>query len=157
MALIKCQTISGETIEVEEKALFPRPCAYALVVNNKNELLVEDPKDEGGKYWFLGGGLKNSENPKIGLKREVFEESGMNIKVGKLIAQLEYCYYHNKLKKYYRCKSKFFLCKPLGNTVPNFARQVKTKWLKITNLKSDDFHNLISGIMEKLREELGRA
>jgi len=155
MALIKCQTISGETIEVEEKALSPRPCAYALVVNNKNELLIEAPKDEGGKHWFIGGGLEKDEDPELALTREAKEEAGVNIEVIEVLTSLEYCYYHNKLNKDFHCNSDFYLCKYISPASTPSIQGVKTKWLEINELNEEEFHLLIRKVLGILKVKLG--
>jgi mutator protein MutT len=155
MALVKCQTISGKTIEVEETKLFPRPCVYGLVVNDKNELLVENPKEEGEKYWFIGGGLEKDEDPELALTREAKEEAGVNIKVIEVLTSLEYCYYHNKLNKYFRCNSDFYLCKYISPASTPSTQGVKTKWLKINKLNEGEFHLLIRKALEVLKVKLG--
>jgi 8-oxo-dGTP diphosphatase len=150
---IKCQTITGETIEVEESSLSLRPAAYALIVNGDNELLVEDPSEEGGKYWFPGGGLKDDEIPELALVREVKEETGLEIKVGQQIAYLEYYYYHNKLHQNFRCQSKFFLCRPILS-IKDTSGEVKTKWLKLGQLDESKFHPLIVSVLDSLRKTI---
>lgn len=151
VGLIKCQTIKGETIEVEESFLSLRPAVYALIVNNNKELLVEDPSNEGGKYWFLGGGLKEGEKSELALAREVKEESGLEIEVGQQIACLEYYYYHNKLHKHFRCQSKFYLCKPTSSCKET-SGEVKTRWLKIEQLDRTQFHPLIISVLQNLEK-----
>ena len=153
MSHIKCQTIAGETIEVEESSLSPRSAIYALIINKDNELLVEDPSEEGGKYWFPGGGLKDKEIPEIALAREVKEETGLEIEVGQQIAYLEYCYYHNKLHQNFRCKSKFFFCKLISDTKDTFG-DVKTKWLKLEQLDENKFHPLIISVLHRLKKAI---
>lgn len=151
MTKVKCNTIDGKIVEVEESALIPRPSAYALIVNDKKELLVEDAKEEGGKYWFIGGGLEKGEDPRVSLKREAIEEAGVNIKVLKRLKSLEYCYYHNKLNKYFRCQSEFFLCEYLSKSDQN-SGDVKTKWLNLEKTNITEFHTLIRGIIKSLKK-----
>ena len=57
--------------------------AGALVTNQKNEvLLVKNPH----RGWeFPGGQIENGEDLIQGVSREVFEESGIEIKVDKLV------------------------------------------------------------------------
>lgn len=153
MAIIKCNTITGDIIEIDEEELYPRRSVYALIVNENRELLVEDPKEEGGKYWFIGGGIENNEDPKDALKREAFEEAGVEIEVGNLISLLEYCYYHNKLKKYFKNHAEFYSCN-LVREHNDFKKGVKTKWLKIKEIDENKFHALIRDIIRKLKKEL---
>ncbi|MFW5705043.1 MAG: NUDIX domain-containing protein [Nanoarchaeota archaeon] len=58
------------------------PCYYrvsvkALVTKNDKVLLT---RENNGKWDLLGGGLDFGESFEIGLKREIFEESGLKIK-----------------------------------------------------------------------------
>lgn len=154
MAIVKCNTITGEVIKIDEEKLLPRRSAYALLANKNGELLVEDPSEEGGKYWFIGGGIENNEDPKEALKREALEEAGMEIKIEKLISTLEYCYYHNKLLKYFKNHAEFYLCN-LVRENNKVKKGVKIRWLKINKIDENKFHTLIVNVVRKLKRELG--
>lgn len=55
-----------------------RPGAYAIIVNKNNDKvgIVTDGED----YFYLGGGIENSETKLEALKREMIEEAGYSIK-----------------------------------------------------------------------------
>jgi lysophospholipase L1-like esterase/8-oxo-dGTP pyrophosphatase MutT (NUDIX family) len=62
----------------------PRVSARALVIQNNAVLVIENVDDTG--YWYVlpGGGQRYGEDLATCLKREVFEETGFNIKVGNI-------------------------------------------------------------------------
>lgn len=58
------------------------PCFYrlsvkALIIDENKRFLMT--KESNGKWDILGGGLDHGENPRLGLKREVVEEAGLDI------------------------------------------------------------------------------
>ena len=62
----------------------PRLAARALIVSNKKLLLVNATQADDGKWCTPGGGIEASERIKEGLKREVYEETGLTITVNDL-------------------------------------------------------------------------
>ncbi len=56
---------------------FYRTSVKALIKNQEGHLLLA--KEETGKWELLGGGLDHGETPQEGLKREVFEETGLKV------------------------------------------------------------------------------
>lgn len=147
MSTVKCLTISGDYQEIEETELSDRQSSYGLVVSDKNELLVEDATTEGGKYWFLGGGLDDNEEPITGLKRELLEEAGITINNIQLLGEITYCYYHNKLNKYFRNHALFYRCHLLNQTNDS---NVSTRWLQLSKINKDGFYPLLGEILDKL-------
>jgi 8-oxo-dGTP pyrophosphatase MutT (NUDIX family) len=62
---------------------------HAIILNNKNEYLFQlrDNKKEifYPLHWgVFGGGLKNFEDERIGLQREIFEELSINLKINEI-------------------------------------------------------------------------
>ena len=57
--------------------VFYRVSVKALILNEEKQFLLA--KEENGFWELLGGGLDFDEDPVVGLKREVFEETGLEI------------------------------------------------------------------------------
>lgn len=80
-------------------------CAGIVIKNNKILLVKSDYDNK--IYWILpGGGLCHGESLKECVKREVFEETGIKVKVGKLIFIDENCSQKNPMIHF------TYLCKP---------------------------------------------
>ncbi|PCI30130.1 NUDIX hydrolase [Candidatus Kaiserbacteria bacterium] len=54
-----------------------RTSVKAIIINEKKEFLLA--KEENGYWELLGGGLDFGEDPTEGLKREIFEETGLEV------------------------------------------------------------------------------
>lgn len=60
-----------------------RPGAYALIRNQRGQLAVVQVEGEG---WFLpGGGVQPGESDRAALVREVREETGLEVNVGRFL------------------------------------------------------------------------
>lgn len=76
-----CKDILGNKKEFEAKDLIFRPSAYGILIENNKVLLGRIL----GKYDLPGGGVETHENVVEGLKREYFEETGIEVKTDKVI------------------------------------------------------------------------
>jgi 8-oxo-dGTP diphosphatase len=69
----------------------PRLSARALVVKDGALLLVNATPDKGdGKWCVPGGGVEAGSHLKDNIAREVYEETGLNVEVGELMAVWEF-------------------------------------------------------------------
>ncbi len=67
----------------------------AVVKNDKKEILLAKRKDDeiskaSGKWEFVGGHIKFGENPQTAVIRKTKEESGLDVKVIRLLPKI-YC------------------------------------------------------------------
>ncbi len=57
--------------------------SIAVIVNNDNNILLLKRSEDGGwgsgQYALVGGGIENGETPEQACKREIFEETGLNL------------------------------------------------------------------------------
>lgn len=77
-------TITGDETTLEVPSLQWRPSAYALIFNDEGHVLMLD-NALNNKKEFPGGGVDIWENLETGLKREVWEETGLEAQIGNLI------------------------------------------------------------------------
>lgn len=69
----------------------PRIAGRAVIVQDGKILLVNATRHKGDDKWCTpGGGVDLGENLKIGLSREVFEETGLDVVIHDLTAVSEY-------------------------------------------------------------------
>jgi 8-oxo-dGTP pyrophosphatase MutT (NUDIX family) len=76
--------------------------AMALIQNECGEILVLEHTYRRQVPWGLPGGwLQRAESPEVGLAREVFEETGLRVKVDALLAAEFWA--NSQLDLLYRC------------------------------------------------------
>lgn len=101
------ETYYNETKRVNLADMSHRVSCYSIIVQDKSVLLV---KTSNNKWYFPGGGLNVGESIADGLKREAWEELGVEIQVGELLYADDMVYYHDPIEHadhlvrlFYRC------------------------------------------------------
>lgn len=103
------------------------------------------------KWEFNGGKFKESEDPKVCLKRELKEEVGIKINVNELYCVVEHIYDEGTGKEK-RIRLHAYLCdyisgEPQKIGIYNFA------WVTIEEMKDYDFSEADLEIVSKLRQD----
>jgi len=80
MPLVKCRTLFNETRLVPAETLIQRPAIYGIVLH-QGRLLVAKARSTQN-YVLPGGGIEKGEAVDAALKREVWEETGIEVEVG---------------------------------------------------------------------------
>ena len=114
----------------------PKVVVGGLIYQNE-KILICQRKEEGDhplKWEFPGGKLKDSENNKEALKRELKEE--LSIEVNEMIFFDEYLYEYKKLSK--NLKLVFFQIFQFEGEIQNKVHQ-QLKWIDISKLGDYDF------------------
>ncbi|EZX23464.1 hypothetical protein V070_00945 [Staphylococcus aureus C0673] len=123
-------TINNINFEKEEGYPTPKTDVRALILNEKNEiLLVEDPKT---KTWSLPGGFADiGISPVENIIKEVQEETGLNVSVSNLIAVYDTNKSNpeNSLAHYYKL---IFYCKKISG---NLTTSIETSSVAFFDLK----------------------
>ncbi|MDP2091172.1 MAG: NUDIX hydrolase [Candidatus Gracilibacteria bacterium] len=94
--------------------------ACALLLNNKNKLLIQDRKgiSKYGEEWsFFGGGIEKGENSKEALIREIQEELGYDISNWKILYLGEIVHYIKTIDIEYH---RFLYGIKIPNNIENF-------------------------------------
>ena len=95
MGYIFCMDVNGEKHEVSIEKLSFRPSVYAIIFKD-DEILLSKQWDG---YDFPGGGIKLGEDIEQALIRETKEETGVEIRVGEIVAcENSFFKYHEKEK-----------------------------------------------------------
>ena len=114
----------------------PKVVVGGLIYQNE-KILICQRKEEGDhplKWEFPGGKLKDSENNKEALKRELKEE--LSIEINEMIFFDEYLYEYKKLSK--NLKLVFFQIFQFEGEILNKVHQ-QLKWIDISKLGDYDF------------------
>ena len=126
----------------------PKVVVGGLIYQNE-KILICQRKEEGDhplKWEFPGGKLKDSENNKEALKRELKEE--LSIEINEMIFFDEYLYEYKKLSKI--LKLVFFQIFQFEGEIQNKVHQ-QLKWIDISNLGDYDFLEGDLKIINKLK------
>lgn len=118
----KCNTISY---------LNSKPCVGALIICNKQILLTKREYKPYKNYWDIPGGfLESKEHPEKGLKREMKEELGIEIKIEKIFG----IYMDEYGEEGFPTLNIFYLCRHLSE--PKFFKEdiIEYKWFSINKL-----------------------
>jgi 8-oxo-dGTP pyrophosphatase MutT (NUDIX family) len=141
--IIECTSFDGSKIWLPKSRLSLRPSAYAVIQHSGNVLLVTNRRS--GKYYFPGGGIEQGERIKDGLKREVKEETGIEIEEERLIHFAEEFFYWDPLAEAYHALLFYYACRPktldLSNEYQVDDGEGNPHWASIETLTVQDFHN----------------
>ena len=114
---------------------FLRINVVAGIVINQNKILIGKRKDEdigGGKWEFPGGKIEIGETNSEALERELYEELGISVKIGKELMNYEHMF---KTTIY---NISFMEIIDYEGEIRNNAHS-EIKWVKFSNLLEYDF------------------
>lgn len=141
---IICHDIKGRSYKIDAKKLIFRPSIYGILIEKNKALLV---KHFDG-YDFPGGGMEMHETIEQTLAREFWEETGLKIKIGKIIRAKSSFYYSVPRKQYWNCQLMHFAVKKIGGKLSkeNFDEFEKkhcdmAEWIDINKLNGIKFYN----------------
>ena len=143
--MIECITLDGSKKPIDADRLILRPAAYAIIVSNGCLLLLRLRPTL--KYHLPGGGVEPGETPEETLRREVREETGIEIEVGALAHDEEICFYYDPSDTAYRGLHSYFLCRPLTTALLR-DEEVEDgsaegpRWVDISDLRPEQFQLL---------------
>ena len=114
---------------------FLRINVVAAIIINKNRILIGKRKDKdigGGKWEFPGGKIEVGETNSEALERELYEELGISVKIGKELMNYEHMF---KTTIY---NISFMEIIDYDGEIRNNAHS-EIKWVKFSNLLEYDF------------------
>jgi 8-oxo-dGTP diphosphatase len=140
----ECTSLYGEKVSIPTEKLTFRIAGYGIVIQN-GQILIATGKNTG-KYWFPGGGVDLGEKITDAVRREIMEETGIEVEIKKELASEEIFFYYNPQDLAFHQYSIFFQCKPLSMEVgpedqlDSEEETEKPHWVDIKKLKKEDFH-----------------
>ena len=147
MKKIICKDIKGGEHTVSVEQLSWRPSVYGIVIQNGKILLSK----QWDGYDIPGGGIDLGETIEEAVKREVMEETGLDVKVGQLVFCGDSFFklpFHDD--KYVQSLLLYYLCEVKGGEISTdgfdehekeYASQAE--WIDLNDLSNRKFYNSI--------------
>jgi len=108
-----------------------------ILKNNKLLCIIQDKDIYKDHIWVPSGHLEPNETPEEAVVREVKEETGLDVKVKKLIMRVEF----NPMRGY------FYFCDIIGGKLSTKGEIKKILWLSFDEiLKSKKVHPLLTAV-----------
>lgn len=144
-----CKDIEGKEEEVLATDLVFRPSVYAVIIKDQKILLSK----QWDGYDFPGGGVDLGETINEGLEREVREETGLKVSIGRVIA-CENSFFKIPFKNIFsHCILMYYLCEVKGGELSkdNFDENEKNyadmpEWISLENLEKIKFYNSVDSL-----------
>jgi 8-oxo-dGTP pyrophosphatase MutT (NUDIX family) len=154
--MVECEAFLGGTKLVPQEKLSFRPAAYGIIVNDGKVLLVTNRNT--GQYYLPGGGCEIGEKLEDVVRREVYEETGIEISVGSLVLFRESFFYYDPQDVAFHGFSFFFRCTPrtltlIADEQVNDIEAEKPRWIEIKALRAADFQTAGEEILALLKQD----
>jgi ADP-ribose pyrophosphatase YjhB (NUDIX family) len=158
-AMIECESIYGGRKLVPKEKLFFRPSAYAIIVHDGKIALVTN--QSSGKYFPPGGGVEIDETLEDALRREVREETGLEIEIGQFAFFRESFFYYDPGDTAFHALSFFFVGRPKTLEMTDDDRvddleAEKPRWIKLDSVRAEDLQICGEKILQ-LAHELAQS
>jgi nucleoside triphosphatase len=152
-ATTECISIYGNMVTLPTSKLVFRPSVYAIIEHEDQLLLIRSR--HGGKYALPGGGVELGERLEDALKREVMEETGIEIEIQQFVRVQEHFFYYDPLDHAYHSYLFFYACAPktlelIPDSLVDDDDAERPQWIDIQHLRADDFQHHGSLILEQL-------
>ena len=144
MTKVACTTLHGETVYLPAEKLQLRVSAYALLTHEGRALLIRNRN--GGKLYLPGGGVELGEHIRAALRRELKEETGIEIAVEGLAHVREDFFYYDPWDEAYHEYLFYYRCTPLtfdllADDEVEDEEASQPRWMDLAALRADDFQN----------------
>ncbi len=157
MALVKCRTLFNQTKYVPAETLIQRPSVYGIILHEQ-KLLVGKARSTQ-KYVLPGGGIEKGEAVDAALKREVWEETGIEVEIGEFLHYETDLFYYDPLDMAFHGFLFFYACKPITTVLnpPEYPPEEDLDyplWAEIDQLSVDDFQGhgeMTMGLIQRCR------
>ena len=141
---IACTTLHGDKKLIATNKIQFRPAAYGLITHEDTILLVNTRSTN--KLFFPGGAIEKGETVETALKREVYEEAGIDIKITTLFKVHTNFFYYDPWDTAYQSIAILYRCQPQSLAVTNANNEngdeaEKPQWVKMAEVKPNDFQD----------------
>jgi 8-oxo-dGTP diphosphatase len=115
-----------------------RQGVYAVIINNADETVAVVKTSTG--YFLPGGGIEANETHHECLKREVLEELGCEIHIGKFIGRAEKYFYSTTLREYMNSDGYFYAAEIVRKLQVPTEDDHELVWMKLVDAPNLLFH-----------------
>jgi ADP-ribose pyrophosphatase YjhB (NUDIX family) len=152
MEFIECKNNFDELVRIPKDKFIFRPSAYGIIINGKKVVTLRNKGN--GKIWFPGGGIEIGEKIEDGLRREIDEETGIEVKIKKLLLVKENFFYYEPSDEAYHAFLFFYSCDPITFDLKIESDDLESKnpkWIKIDDIKKEDLSDLKDDLYQLLK------
>ncbi len=139
MSLVNVHDIDGKSYSVDSTELIFNPAVYGVIIRDGQVLLLPI----NGRFAVPGGSIEMGENHVDALKREIKEETGLDIEPVRLMNVYTSLYKSFKTGKSFHCLQLFYLCRVVdgSNGMPHLTEDEKqylkpAQWFPIQDIKN---------------------
>ncbi|MDP1884037.1 MAG: NUDIX domain-containing protein [Candidatus Moranbacteria bacterium] len=156
MNKIKCKNNFDQIVELPSDQFVFRPSAYGIILDKGEAVFMKNKST--GKLWFPGGGVEIGETLEEALKREIMEETGLEVEVGEMVFFKENFFYYEPLDEAYHAFLFFFICKAKNKSLSDSTdlESKNPKWIKIKEIGKDQLSDLsddLYGLLQKIESQ----
>lgn len=149
MKTVTARDIHGKTYEVPADQLSFRPAVYAVIIRDGKILLAK----EWDGYDFPGGGIKLGEKIEDALVREVKEETGFDVKVGKFLATHDNFFKKVSSGKFVHSILLYYVCTVIGGEASiegiegvELGFMGMPEWIDVATIREIKFYNAVDSV-----------
>jgi 8-oxo-dGTP pyrophosphatase MutT (NUDIX family) len=144
MPAVQCDAFMGGMKSVPVEKLSFRPSVYGVIRDGERVLLVRTRNTN--KYALPGGGVELGETLEDALRREVREETGIEIDAMQFQAFRQQFFYYDPTDEAFHSFLFFYRCTPATLQVCEDGQVEdgeveKPRWVRVGDLREQDFHS----------------
>lgn len=140
---------NSQPVEYDQSDITWRVSSYAVIRQADTLLMMRDRNNY--LYTFPGGGVEVPESLAEGLAREVAEEIGAQVAVGRFLTAREDWFYHAQQQNFYHAVLLFYeatLRSPVGH--PSDAKVTFADFVPLAELTADNTNPLVWEVLVEL-------
>jgi 8-oxo-dGTP pyrophosphatase MutT (NUDIX family) len=143
---------------VPEENIVERHSASGVVLVGDRILLIR--LKNSSKMWFPGGTVEARETSQEAARREVKEETGIDVKIGALVAQVVNNFYYTPKDMAWRQYDDFYLCRTDSTELKDFVNPDSADvadgpvWMNIHEIKSEQMQDYGFEVIQLVKENL---
>jgi 8-oxo-dGTP pyrophosphatase MutT (NUDIX family) len=153
--MVRCQSFFGNWLDVPIEKLSFRSSVYAVMVLEGKVLLLTNHNN--GLFTFPGGGVDLGETLENALRRELIEETGLEVEIGGLLHVAEQFFYYDPLDKAFQAYMFYYSCRPTTTQIAphqvEFDESEFPRWVDLAALNREQFQYGNREIFDLIQKE----